>query len=540
MTGGARRTYGCEMTARRFRVVIAGAGVAGLEALLALHEIARERVDVTLLAPTDRFVYRPLLVAEPFGVGAAAEIELAQIVASTGARHRRDSLASVDSRAGSIGTASGRSIPFDALLVAPGARPVEAVPGALSFGGKEERERFVTVLSQLGRRGVKRLAFVVPPQATWSIAAYELALLTAGERRVRALRGVELLLVTHEAAPLAPFGAPASDLVAARLEEAGVELRLSSVAERFDGSALQLASGKEIEVDRAVALPGLAVPELPGLPQTEHGFVRTDVRMHASGLESVWAAGDVTSFPIKQGGLAAQQADVAARSIAAKAGAWAPLKSFRPVLRAALITGGSPDYMRMALFGHAVAETTSGQALWWPPVKLAGNYLAPYLSRLTESTRGPGELIDVAADGAGDEAEHEHAMALVLGAADADAEGGDYEGALRWLSLAERLELVLPQEYVTRRERWLHELDPDLGPSAAAARVDPTLVDAATAISDLQRRIGWLRESEARAEGEMRSELAHLDRGLERLIALSRRTGILPRATVQRHPGRRD
>jgi sulfide:quinone oxidoreductase len=526
----------------RLKVVIAGAGVAGLEALLALHELAPDRVELTLLAPTDRFVYRPMLVAEPFGIGAAAEIELGAIVEHTGAQHVNDSLIAVEPHDGTVSTGSGSTLAYDALLVASGARPVDAVPGALSFAGKEERERFRVVLTELGRRGVKRLAFVVPSRVTWSIAAYELALLTAGERRVRELSGVELLLVTHEAAPLEPFGAPATQLVTARLEEAGIELRLSSAAESFDGSELRLAGGETLAVDRVVALPGLEVPELPGLPQRNHGFVATDVSMHVAGMERVWAAGDVTSFPIKQGGLAAQQADVAARSIAARAGAQVPVQPFQPVLRAALITGGSPEYMRTALFAGAGTEAAVGQALWQPPVKLAGDYLAPYLSRAGEDTGKSGALVDVPAEreAAAHQGEHDQAMALVLAAADADAEGGDFEGALRWLAVAERLEFVLPQGYITRRDHWLRELDPNLDPSAAAARIDPALIDAASAISDLQRRLGWLREIDARTEAEMHSELSHLDQGMAQLLALSRRTGNLPPPKVERRPRGRE
>ena len=52
-------------------VVIAGGGVAGVEALLALSALAEGLVDVELVSPTDEFVYRPLLVAEPFGAAAA-------------------------------------------------------------------------------------------------------------------------------------------------------------------------------------------------------------------------------------------------------------------------------------------------------------------------------------------------------------------------------------------------------------------------------------------------------------------------------------
>jgi sulfide:quinone oxidoreductase len=513
-----------------FKVVIAGAGVAGLEGLLVLHHLAAGRADVTLLAPTTKFVYRPLLVAEPFGLTQPTVIDLHPLIEETGAVHERDSLSSVDPARAAVTTGGESTLEYDALLVALGARPVDAVPGALSFAGEEERARFATLLGELGRRGVKKLAFVVPRRVTWSIAAYELALLTAREREVRRLSGVELVVVTHESAPLEPFGAPASQLVAARLAEAGVELRLASVVERFEDSELKLAGGDAIGVDRAVALPGLEVPEIPGLPQSEHGFVTTDAQMHVSGLERVWAAGDVTRFPIKQGGLAAQQADAAARSIAVHAGAHVATQPFQPVLRAALITGGAPEYMRVALGGGQAPDATLGRGLWQPALKLAGNYLAPYLSRLLTGAGAGEQLVDVPIDDAvaGYSLGHDEAIALLLGTADADAGTGDFEGALRWLSLAERLEFTLPQEYVTRRHEWLHQLDPDVEPSAAAARIDPTLVDAAAAISDLQRRIGWVREIEARTEREMRADLSHLDRAIEQLKALTRRAGTLP------------
>ena len=59
------------------RVLIAGGGVAGLEALLALRDLAGDRVELTLLSPETEFVYRPMAVAEPFGRGRADRHPLA-------------------------------------------------------------------------------------------------------------------------------------------------------------------------------------------------------------------------------------------------------------------------------------------------------------------------------------------------------------------------------------------------------------------------------------------------------------------------------
>jgi sulfide:quinone oxidoreductase len=515
-------------------VLIAGGGVAGLEALLALSALARGQVDVDLLAPTDEFVYRPLLVAEPFGTAEVLRLELAPIVREAGARHLKAALASVDPAAHTVTTDAGTELQYEALLVALGARPVEALPGALTFGDEDQRRELAGVLAALGRRGTKRIAFVVPRQATWSIAAYELSLLTASERDARRLSGVEITLITHEAAPLDLFGPAASQLVSARLEEAGISLRLSTIAERFDRPQLRLDGAESLETDAVVALPALRVAPIRGLPQREGGFVQTDVQMHVTGLEDVWAAGDATWFPIKQGGLAAQQSDVAARAIAARAGVHVPVEPFQPVLRGALITGEAPEFLRSPLDDRDSGVATVGHPLWWPPAKVAGRYLGPLLVR--ELGEEPSEeLVDRGspAEPAVDEAEHMDAVDLVLAAADADARIGDYEGALRWLSLVEQLNLVIPSDYVTRRYEWRLKLDPNAPPDAAAERIDPSFESADAAISDLQRRLGWLREIEARTEGEMRQHLSHLDRGLDQLAGLTRRTGVLKGGAMQ-------
>jgi sulfide:quinone oxidoreductase len=509
-------------------VVIAGGGVAGLEALLALSELGEGLVDVELVSPADEFVYRPLLVAEPFGAADVLKIELERVVRDAGARHTKDALVSVDPGERTVTTAAGNTLEYDALLIALGASQVEAVPGALTFSAEAERRRFADLLTTLGRREMRRLAFVVPRAASWSIAAYELALLTAAERDARRLEGVEITLVTHEAAPLGLFGSAASQLVSARLREAGISLRPSTLVERFEDGQLRTLADDSIAVDAAVALPALQVRPLPGLPQRQEGFVQTDVAMHVAGLEDVWAAGDVTWFPIKQGGLAAQQADVAARSIAARAGAHVPIEPFQPVLRGALITGGAPEFLRSSRTDRGAGVAAVGHELWSPPTKLAAKYLGPYIARALReepsqefADRGP------STDPARDEAEHTLAVSLVLAAADADARAGDYEGAIKWLSFVEQLNLVIPSDYVARRHEWRRHLQADVAPDAAAKRIDPSFASAAAAISDLQRRVGWLREIERRTGGEMREHLTALDAGMEHLKALSRRSGVL-------------
>src|ERR687884_587558 len=89
------------------RVVIAGGGVAGLEALLALRALAPDRCAVTLVAPDTDFVYRPLAVGEPFSLAAARRHPLREIADATGAEFVRGAIAAVDDRARVAITAAG-------------------------------------------------------------------------------------------------------------------------------------------------------------------------------------------------------------------------------------------------------------------------------------------------------------------------------------------------------------------------------------------------------------------------------------------------
>ncbi len=510
----------------RMHVLIAGGGVAGLEALLALSALVPDLVDIELLTPDSEFVFRPLQVAEPFGVAEQVRLDLDHILGDTGARQTRGALVSVDPVAHEVTTSAGDRIGYEALLVAPGARPVEAVPGALTFSGGPERRRFAELLAAMGRRGARRLAFVVPPRVTWSIAAYELAFLTAAERDARRLLDVELILVTHESAPLELFGPAVSQVVAARLDEARIALRTASPCELVEGGRLRLGGDDDLEADGAVALPGLEVPEMPGLPQRKGGFVQTDVGMRVVGLESVWAAGDVTWFPVKQGGLAAQQSDVAARSIAAAAGGHVPAEAFHPALQAALITGDSPELLQAMLPSRGHAQVTAHDESWSPPAKIAARYLAPYIARALGERAGDASMSHATAGQPTDAGGRRPAVELLLAAADADAGIGDFRAALGWLWLVERLNLVIPATYVARRHEWRRQLEPGTGSDTAAGRMEPSFVSASAAISELQRRLGWLREIERRTEGEMRRHIATLDQGMSQLITLSRRAGM--------------
>ncbi len=440
----------------RFRVVIAGSGVAGVEALLALRHLLRTQVSIELVSGSPEFVYRPLSLAEPFGLGEATRLRLDMLAADQGATFRPDLVASVDPEGRTITTESGVELTYDALLLAVGARGVEQLPGALTYGGANANDAYRVLLGELESGATTRVVFAVAAGLHWALPLYELALLTAHHARERGLDGVELTVASAESRPLEMFGPRAGEAVAALLQEAGVGFRGASAPSAVEQEGLVVASGDLLAADRVVAVPRLEVAPIPGIPQGPAGFIGTDLHMKVEGLVRVYAAGDATWFPIKQGGLAAQQADVAATSIARCVDAGIDRALFRPVLRGALLTGAAPLYVRSEIGDRAGSSAAGAAPLWWPPSKIAARYLAPYLAAGDEDPKPPlddrppmhgEERAELAAD-------HQEALELALTVADADARCEDYRGALRWLGVAEQLNLTLPPDYAEKRREW--------------------------------------------------------------------------------------
>src|SRR5512132_3064440 len=213
-------------------VVIAGGGVAGLEALLGLHAIAGDRVDLRLIAPDAEFVYRPLAVAEPFALGHAQRVPLARFAEETGAELILDAVVGVDDAAREIRLRDGGTGRFEALLLAPGGQPVAGVEGATTWWPGGDPETYGGLLRDVDEGYTKRLAIVVPPGAVWPLPAYELALMTAGEAREMGQEDLRVTVVTPERTPLSLFGAEIGEAVAEELRWAGVVLKTGVVARK--------------------------------------------------------------------------------------------------------------------------------------------------------------------------------------------------------------------------------------------------------------------------------------------------------------------
>jgi sulfide:quinone oxidoreductase len=357
-------------------VVIAGGGVAGLEALFALRALAGDRVNLTLVSPVDSFVDRPMTVTQPFGLGSAARYSLSELAAEAGAEFVHATVVAVDAGNRQARIAEGPAIEFDTLILAPGARLSSPAPNTIAFGLEGSRQAVVEMLERLRTGQARSVTFAAPSMTGWLLPLYELALMTARELARSHVDGVRLRLLSPEDRPLALFGDEASQSVSALLAAAGIEfIATAETTAQAGGIAVQSPA-----TDYVVTLPILKGPGLAGVPSTEPGgFIPVDDYGRVRGLTGVYAAGDAVDFPVKQGGLAAQQADSVAEHVAASYGASVEPSPFAPALRGMLFTGGEPLYMRSHVPGADPEVPGAWYPLWWPPTKVAGRYLAPYL-----------------------------------------------------------------------------------------------------------------------------------------------------------------
>jgi sulfide:quinone oxidoreductase len=446
-------------------VLIAGGGVAAVEAVAALRALAGRRVRITVLSPEDELVPRPTSVASPFGFGPPNPLPLAAVQQHARFDLHRGKLTRIEADAHVVIDDAGEPIAYDTLLVAIGARPQPAVPGAITFSGPPDVGAVARALED-----TPRLAFVLPSVSSWALPVYELAILAVAELR-NAGAEPEITVITPEPEPLWLFGREASRAVRAMLDERGIALRTGAQAIAAHDGLVELIGGAHVRADRAIALPRLVGPAIPGLPNAPSWFVPADAHGRVPGVEDVYAAGDATTFPLKQGGLATQQADAAAESIAAAYGAPIEPQPFRPVLRGLLLTGGAPLYLRARLssagepedqtarpVARHTATAVSSRALWWPPSKIAGRYLAPLLATARPPLLATSELRDFHAGPAEEGREDARELALLL--AEQDAAMGDHAQALRTLDAAAALTGgVLPEAWAQRRADWraVHE-----------------------------------------------------------------------------------
>jgi sulfide:quinone oxidoreductase len=366
------------------RVVIAGAGMAGIETALALREFTGGRANVTVIDPGRRFAIHASATGSAFGIPPSVDLPLARVVSRTGAALRKSHLVAVDGGRRLAMLAGGELLRYDHLVVAVGPRTRASIPEALTFRGHDDVEELRGlvggVVAHAERGGDTDLVVVIPPDCGWPLAGYEIALMTR-EHLVAAGHGgsTRVAVVTSEAVPLSTFGPLAGGAVVRKLRRMDIEIVTGAEVTSLDWGRLTLADGSTRPVDRVVALPVTEGPALSGLPSDEHGFVICAEEGTVEGAPGIHVIGDAGAFPVKRGGIACQQADSVASAVARDLGIDAEELPFMPAM---------PEWVWDGTDGWLLNERSLDEGgdgtRWWPVPKVSGRFLAPFLQELAQ------------------------------------------------------------------------------------------------------------------------------------------------------------
>jgi sulfide:quinone oxidoreductase len=333
--------------------------------------------------------------------------------------------------------ADGGELHYDVLVVATGAHAEPWLERALTFRGPQDVVAYRELLAALEDGTASHVLYAVPSGVSWTLPLYELALLTTAWMAEHGVTGARLTLATPDPEPLSVFGAAASRAVRDLLGDRGIELVVGHAAVPAADGTVDLGRLGRLRPDRIVTLPKLVGRPPAGLPTDAEGFIPVDDHGAVPGLEDVYAVGDICAGPIKQGGLAAQQADAAAAAIAGRLGLRVRPEPFAPVLRGMLLTGVTAAFLREG--GTSQPRVGYGTS-WSADLKIAARHLSAYLA---QSHRDEADLTDL--------------RRQAVEFAHADARWGDFASALSWLEIVETIDGQLDEALAHRREEWRRE-----------------------------------------------------------------------------------
>jgi sulfide:quinone oxidoreductase len=396
-------------------VCVVGAGTAGLEGLLTVHEQLGDSVDLRVIAPEREFRYRPMSAGSLFRPTEEREALIGDISAEVGANYLCEPVVAVYEDDRCVVTRDGDTVSFDYLLLAPGARDARSLQQGFVWERGQDPGFLDQVRDSIRTAPGGRVAVIVPRGARWSVPAYELALVLAW---ASASTGTEVSLITAEARLLGMLGRDATSLITRELQDAGVvavtgvevvdaphsELRSSGpidviLVPESTTSEEDALTGKPTEshhgaseaqsFDFVIALPTVRGPAIPGVRSDTAGFVEVDTGLKVGGSERVWAAGGCIAAALEHSALSALQGDVAAAAITRAVNPScgdAHLEIPTPLLVTGILLSGQRD--RWLAENPAGTRQPSTRCLWWPPGRAVGHMLAGRIAAWDPSVQG--------------------------------------------------------------------------------------------------------------------------------------------------------
>jgi NADH dehydrogenase len=304
------------------RILVVGAGFAGLYAAMQLRRAAEHGHRVTVVNPENFMQYQPFLpevasgTIDPRAVVVPLRRVLRHCEVVIGEAERVDHGA----RTAHVRLSGGREEPidYDVLVLAPGSwSRVLPVPGLAEHGvGFKTVQEAIwlrnRVLKQLDlaaetsdperRRAALTFVFVGGGYAGVEALGELEDLARDAAESYPGMRGSEMRWMLVEAAPkiLPELGEDLAGYALERLRARGIEVLLSTRLDAIEDGTVRLSDGRAFGADTVVWTAGVKPSPLAadsGLPVDEAGRIRVDATLRVEGVPDAWAAGDAAAVP---------------------------------------------------------------------------------------------------------------------------------------------------------------------------------------------------------------------------------------------------
>lgn len=320
------------------KVVIVGAGFAGLHIFSKIRYLIGTKIDLTVIDAREYSLLKPSLPEVAFDGAPISNslVELEHTITSKGATFINEKVASVNAKANTLSLENGKTIEYDYLLLTPGAvKNYEAIKGFSEFGysvcdDMQAQKLWKKVQVFEGGKVVVGSAKSVqgsrvdapklkaPCEGPIGEIMFMLGYYLREEKHLQQVKDFKIDVFTPGAIFFEDVGTKPHEIVGKFMKEQAIDLHVSKVITEIGKDFVAFEDGTQMPSDLTIVIPPYTAPKflLDSDLGDEVGFIPTDTTMRHLDYPNIFAAGDITALSQpKLGHIAIIQGGIAAASL---------------------------------------------------------------------------------------------------------------------------------------------------------------------------------------------------------------------------------
>ena len=305
------------------RVLVLGAGFAGLAAAYGLRQLAGDRAEVTVLCNADRYFYRPSLPEVALGHRRPQQIvvPLEKALARKGIRFARCRVARLAPKENIVEADLGR-LGYDYLIVALGSEiAFDEIPGAAQYGHVLcESDRIMALREAIASFRGGDVAIALTPDNPFELVDIGFTFALDHLLRRRGIReATTIRYFTHNSLVVPHLGERGRAAILDMFRRRNIAVHSGLRLREVTADAVVLDGGAHFPAALTVLIPPYRGRRLVAESELadDRGYIVVDEGLRSTIFENVYAAGDSVYFAgPKTGRRAVVQGKVVAHNVA--------------------------------------------------------------------------------------------------------------------------------------------------------------------------------------------------------------------------------